>query len=224
MAGKHLRSGMPSTLVHVALAGILAAALLGPAFGRRAVAVVLVAAAIPDLDTFLGLWIVGGHRSLLHTLLVPIALGVVLGYETTRDASWIRDRWGDDGVRTAWVAVVALAVAGIGLDLFSNGVNVLYPVYDRFVELDGEALLSTERGFVQTFIDLSSEKPVGGAGQGTTNTTHYQTGVDPSTGAEPATVERVFPLVRSGSQALLVLTSVGVLATRFYENRSAEAP
>jgi len=210
---------MPSTLVHVAVAGLLAAALLRSAFGPRSVVVVLAAAAIPDLDTFLGLWIVGGHRAILHTLLLPVGLGAVIAWDSRRADSWLRARWGDAGVRTAAVGVVALAVAGIGPDLFTNGVNVLYPVVDRFVELDGEAVLSSQRGFVQTFIDLSSEEPVGGAGVGTTNTTHYETGVDPAKGADPADVDRVFPLVRSGTQALLVVTSVGVLAARFLEDR-----
>lgn len=221
MAATRHRWGMPSTLVHVAFGGLVAAALLGPAFGKRAVAVVLVAVAIPDLDTFLGLWVVGGHRSILHTLVFPLVLGGVLAWETRRRDSRIRSRWGDDGVRTAWVAIVALTVAGIGLDLFSNGVNVLYPIHDQFIALNGEALLSTERGFVQTFIEFGSEEPAAGTGVGTTNTTHYETGVDPSTGAEPKDVERVFPLVRSGSQALLVLTSAGVLIARFYEDRAA---
>lgn len=207
---------MPSTLVHVAIAGLLAAALLGTAFRPRTVAVVLAAAAIPDLDTFLGLYIDGGHRAVLHTLLFPVVLAAVVLWETRRSDSVIRDRWGTRGVRTAWVAVAAVAVAGIGPDLFSNGVNVLYPVHDQFIELNGEILLSTDKGFVQTFIDLSSEEPAGGAGVGSTNTTHYETGVDPQQGAEPADVERVFPLVRSGMEALLVATSTGVLTTRLY--------
>lgn len=211
---------MPSTLVHVAVAGLLAAALLGTAFRPRTVAVVLAAGAFPDLDTFLGLWIVGGHRAVLHTLLFPLVLGVVLVWDTRREESFIRTRWGPGGVRTAWVAIVAVTVAGIGLDLFSNGVNVFYPVVDQFVELNGEVLLSSDRGFVQTFFDFSTDEPVGGAGMGTTNTTHYETGVDPAKGAESEDVERVFPVVRSGTQALWVLMSVGVLGTRFYTERT----
>ncbi|MFB6103523.1 MAG: metal-dependent hydrolase [Halobacteriaceae archaeon] len=210
---------MPSTLVHVAIAGLLAAALLRSAFGVRSVLVVLAAAAIPDLDTFLGLWIVGGHRAILHTLLLPVGLGAVLAWDTHREGSWLRTRWGEAGVRTAWVALAGLTVAGIGPDLATNGVNVLYPVVDRFVELDGKVVVSTQRGIVQTFIDFSTDQPAGGTSMGTTNTTHYETGIDPSKGADPAAVDRVFPLVRSGTQALLVLTSGGVLAARFLEDR-----
>jgi hypothetical protein len=208
---------VPSTLVHVAVAGLVGAALLGDAVDRRSAAVVLVAGAIPDLDTFVGLYVVGAHRALLHTALLPAALAGLLAYETRRrPTSALRRRYGDRGVRIAWVAVAALFVGGVLPDLVTNGVNPFYPLVDRFYTLDGEMLLSSQRGFVQTFVDLSADEPA----RNTSNYGYY-TGVDPaprSPGAETGrNVERVFPVVRSGTQLLLVVAGFGTLAARVWE-------
>ncbi|WP_251342753.1 metal-dependent hydrolase [Haloplanus halophilus] len=203
---------MPSTVVHLAVGGLVAAALLGDEFDRRAVAVVLAVTAIPDLDTFAGLYVQGAHRALLHTLVLPAVAGVALAYDTRmRDASRLRDRWGGRGVRVAWVALAALLVGGILPDLMTNGVNAFYPLYDRFLTVDGELLLSNQRGVVQTFVDLSADP------ERTTENTHYWTGVDPSPGPEPENVERVFPVVRSGFQLLVVVLGVFTLGARFWE-------
>ncbi|WP_181686498.1 metal-dependent hydrolase [Halorhabdus salina] len=221
---------MPSTVVHLALAGLLAAGLLGAAFDLRALAVVFVAAAIPDLDAFASLVIESGHRAVLHTLLLPLAVGAVCWYDTRyREDSWIRARWDDAGVRVAWVSILSLAIAGIGLDMFTNGVNVFYPVHDQFYQLDGEVLLSTHDGIVQTFVDLSQSTADGassGGGSsggevavGSTDDQFYSSGVDPWEGEEPANVERTFPIVRSGQQLLLVVTSAVVVGGRLIEQR-----
>jgi hypothetical protein len=200
---------MPSTVVHLAIGGVVAAALLGVDFDRRTVAVVLAATAVPDLDTFVGLVVQGAHRALLHTLVLPALVGVALAYDTRgRDGSRLRDRWGDRGVRVAWVALVALIVGGILPDLMTNGVNAFYPFYDRFLTVDGELLLSNQRGVVQTFVDLSTQP------ERTTENTHYWTGVE-----EPANVERIFPIVRSGFQLLVIVLGVFTLGARFHEER-----
>jgi hypothetical protein len=203
-----LGEGVPSELVHLAVAGLVAASLLGPAFGPRAVAVVLAAAAVPDLDTFVGLVVAGAHRALLHTLVLPAVVGVVLVHQTRRPESWVRTRFGDRGVRTAWVALASLLFAGIAPDLFTNGVNAFYPLHDTFYHVDGKLLLSNERGVVQTFVEL------GAAPERTTENTHFWTGVDPTPGAEPADVERIFPVVESGIQLMLVVLSATVLTVR----------
>jgi hypothetical protein len=203
---------MPSTVVHLAVGAVVASALLGEAFDRRSVAVVLAATALPDLDTFVGLYLQGTHRALLHTLLLPAVGGVVLAYDTRRGtASWLRGRWGARGVGVAWVALAALVLGGIGPDLMTNGVNAFYPLYDRFLTVDGELLLSNQRGLVQTFVDLSATP------ERTTANTHYWTGVDPTRGADPAAVERIFPVVRSGFQLLVVLLGAFTLGARFRE-------
>ncbi|MFB6121144.1 MAG: metal-dependent hydrolase [Halobacteriaceae archaeon] len=225
---------MPSLLVHLAVGGLVAAALLGPQFDGRTLAVVLAAAAFPDVDTILGLWVQGGHRALLHTFLLPLVLGAVLVWDLRlRDESAIRARWGPRGTRTAGAAFAALVFAGIAPDMFTNGVNVFYPLHDQFYVIDGEALLSTKDGFVQTFVELrppTTDAASGGAGGddtktvvgeavGSTNNTHFKTGVDPAAGKESATVERTFTLVQSGRDLFLVVLGTAMTAARLRESR-----
>jgi hypothetical protein len=203
---------MPSTVVHLAVGAVVAAALLGNEFDRRSVAVVLAATALPDVDTFAGLYLQGTHRALLHTLVLPGLAGAVLAYDTRiRPVSRLHGRWGSRGVRVAWVALAALLLGGILPDLMTNGVNAFYPLYDRFLTFDGEFLLSNQRGVVQTFVDLSADP------ERTTQNTHYWTGVDPTRGKEPENVERIFPVVRSGFQLLVVLLGAFTLGARFWE-------
>jgi len=200
---------MPSTLVHLAVGGLVAAGLLGAAFDKRALTLCLAAAAVPDLDTFLGLWVQGGHRAMLHTLLLPVALGVGL-YLAGRERTLSETQ-----MAVGWAALGALVFGGIGPDLFTNGVNAFWPVHDEFVRLSGEALLSNQRGFVQTFVEL---QPGGSTSVGTTETVHYRTGVDAAAGPDPKNVERIFPLVMSGTQLLLVLTSAVVVGGRLLDD------
>jgi hypothetical protein len=205
---------MPSTVVHLAVGAVVAAALLGDEFDHRAVAVVLAATAIPDVDTFAGLYMQGAHRALLHTLMLPVTAGAVLTYDTRiRAVSRLHGHWGPRGVRVAWVALAALLIGGILPDLMTNGVNAFYPFYDRFLTVDGELLLSNQRGVVQTFVDLSTQP------ERTTENTHYWTGVDPTRGEEPENVERIFPVVRSGFQLLVIVLGAFTLGARFWEER-----
>ncbi|MFB6307915.1 MAG: metal-dependent hydrolase [Haloarculaceae archaeon] len=208
---------MPSTLVHVAFAGLLAAALLGDTFDGRALLVVLAVTAIPDLDSFLALLWTPAHRTVLHTLVIPILAGGLLWYDLrVRDRSFVAGRWGPRGVRIAWVSVLAFAVAGIALDLFSGGAVALWPVDSNFYVIRGKIELSNQRGIVQTFVDLDPETPqTGPTSPGNATEIHVDTGVDPTEGTEPKNVERVFPVVRSGWQLLVVLVGTGVTAARF---------
>lgn len=197
---------MPSTIVHVALAAIVALAVLPDRYlDTRAVAVVCGLAILPDLDVFAGFLFDGGHRTLGHTLVTPVALGVVAWLETRRDDSWLRRRLGGRGVAVGGAGLLAVIVASVGLDYVTNGVNLLWPLHDEFFTANGRAIVSNQRGFVQTFLDLSPPDP---DPKQTTDNTHYRTGVDPSAGEEPENVERVFPLVTSGWQLLLVGTSL----------------
>jgi hypothetical protein len=151
---------MPSTVVHVALAGLVGTALLAEHFDWRAVAVVMAATALVDFDVFLGFWIDGAHRAAFHTLLVPLFGGILLWWDLQyrgRDRSRLRSRWGARGVRVAWVSVLTVAFAGIGLDAFFNGVNLFYPVHDRFYTFSGKVFYSTEEGLVQTLVSLDVE-------------------------------------------------------------------
>ncbi|WP_135661535.1 metal-dependent hydrolase [Halorhabdus rudnickae] len=222
---------MPSTVVHLALGGLIAAALLRDSFGIRSLAVVAVLVIVPDLDAFAGLVIEGGHRSLLHTLLFPLALAGLIVYDThIREASWLKTRFDGHGPRVAWVGILAISFAAIGPDLFGVGANIFYPIHDQFYAFDGRIELSNQRGLVQTFVDLAPEPVESGGGSGgggdiavgSTEEVHISSGIDPQAGDEPANVERMFPIVRSGQQLLLVLTSIAVVGVRLAESRILE--
>lgn len=207
---------MPSTVVHCALAGLLAAGLLGEHFDARAVVVVLAATIAPDLDVFAGFFLPGGHRSVLHTLLFPLVIAILLYYDTRiRDSSFVRRRWRSRGVHIGWVSIAAVAFAAIGLDFVAGGVNLFYPIYDQFYELSGTLIYSNNRGVVQTFVEFSEQK----AARGSTEQVHINSGIDPTRGAEPKNVKRIFPIAQSGWQLLLIIVSVFVLSVRLWEIR-----
>lgn len=206
---------MPSTVVHLALAGLLAAALLGDQFSRRAVGAVLLVTILPDFDVFTSLVVAGTHRAAFHTLLIPMAAAALLWYDTHRsEGSWLHTRFGAGSARVAWVAIAAYAFAGIGLDMFTDGANVFYPLHDQFYRINGKFILSTQRGIVQTFVEMGAQGVDTGA-MGSTKTVHVSSGVDPTRGKEPENVDRVFPIVRAGWHLLLLLSSIAVLAVRF---------
>lgn len=211
---------MPSTVFHAALAGLVAAALLGDEFDARAVAVAAGATAFIDLDVFLGWYVIGAHRAAFHTLLLPGAAAALLYYDTRiRPESRLRSKWGTYGSRVAWTAVAAVTFAGIGPDLTFNGVNLFYPLHDQFYAFDGELYYSTDRGIVQTFVDLEE------SARGTTRETQFYTGVDPEPGSAGADAggerspERIFPVVANGDQLIVVVTSLVAVAGRLLDQR-----
>jgi inner membrane protein len=206
---------MPSTVVHVAFGALVATALLR-VFDARTLGAVCAFTALPDLDTFLGVWIPGGHRALLHTAVLPLVLGALVAWDARRDGGWLQRRFGDTGPHVAGVGVVALALGGIAPDLMTNGVNLLYPVHDTFYAFDGELQLSSTRGVVQTFVELGGEDA--DSVVGTTETVHYETGVDVERGDDPADAERLFPIVRSGMQLVVVATAAVAVWGRFRED------
>lgn len=243
---------MPSTLVHAAIGALVAAGLLGREFDWRALVIVVGFAAAPDLDTLLGIWVQGGHRTLLHTILLPLGLAIALYWDVAvRRVSAVRERWGHRGERVGWAAIAALLFAGIGPDLVTNGVNVLYPLQDQFYKISGKALVSDQRGFVQTFVELdppttahqaeainqsrtanasggaanaspppdNPKKSITGTAVGSTEDTHYSTGFDPSAGDTDPETERLFPLVQSGTELLLVALGAFVSTARLRVER-----
>ena len=216
----HPTEQMPSTVVHVALAGLLAAAFLSDDFDVRAFLIIAAVTIFPDLDVFVGWWLPGTHRAAFHTLLLPLVLGVLLYVDThVRARSTIKSRWDDYGVRLAWVSVACLAVAAIGLDLFYNGVNLFFPIHDQFYDLSGRLFYSNQRGLVQTMVEWGEPATQAQTQTRTTANTHYSTGVDPSRGTEPENVERIFPIAWSGVQFLLVIVGYGTVAVRLWETR-----
>jgi membrane-bound metal-dependent hydrolase YbcI (DUF457 family) len=206
---------MPSTLVHVALGGLVGAALLTSEFDVRAVVVVVAVTAFPDVDALAGLVLPGAHRSLFHSFLLPAVVCGLLLADTLRANSLLRTRYGTRGVRLAWVSLAAMVFGGILPDLFTNGVNAFYPAVDAFYTVDGKLLLSDQRGLVQTFVEvqpLAQAEP-----RPTTRTLHYSTPVDPSPGSEPENVERVAPVFQAGWELMLVLVSGLVVAFRLWD-------
>lgn len=213
---------MAATITHMALAGLLAAALLGEVYDRKSVAVVLVAVALPDLDSFLALWIPWAHRALLHTLLLPVAAALLLFYDLRiRDRSFVRSRWGYRGVRVAWVSILCVAVAQVMLDLVTGVVNPFWPLYDQFYALDGKIELSDQRGIIQTFVEFPDPEGNGGGvpvpeGSGSTAEVAPTTGVEPDPRDVKEDPERVFPVVRSGAELLLLVVGTAVTWARFH--------
>jgi membrane-bound metal-dependent hydrolase YbcI (DUF457 family) len=212
---------MPSTVVHAAVGFTLAAGLLGARYDRRALVVVLGALLLPEADTLAGWVLDGAHRALLHNAVFTAVAAVGLYYDTRRrEGSWLRSRYGARGVRLAWVALFVHAFAHLAFDwAHLDGINPLYPLYDRFVHLEGEAYLSTSEGFVQTFVEVARNPETGGAsidaGQGgTTENTHVGSPAQPSREPEPGPVDRRFPIAVYGWQLYLVCVGAFTLAAK----------
>lgn len=212
---------MPSTVVHVALAGLIAAGLLGSAFDRRALLVVFAVTVFPDLDSAVGLVLSGTHRAAFHTLLIPLALAALVFWDgRVRPTSWLRSRYGEWGVRVAWVSIAAYVFAAVGLDLFTAlGVNVFYPVHDQFYTITGNLKYSPSSGWSQTFVDLGApgangQETIDPVRRGSTREVHVGSGVDPTRGTESSDVVRHFPIAFGGWQLFLLVTSAIVLTAK----------
>lgn len=204
---------MPSTLFHIAVGILIGFALLGDRVDRNVVAVIAFAAALPDLDSFLSLWYPGAHRAYLHNVfvfLVPAA--VLFMVSVSRARSVIKEHW-EDGIRVLWVAVLVIAVAGVGLDLFGSGVNLFYPVNDQFYHFSGNVMYSNQDGFQQTLFDMESARI------GDSKNLYYVTGLDPAPGPDPAGSERVFMFFGNGIQLLLSVTALIAVGYRLRQRR-----
>ncbi len=214
---------MAPTLVNAALGALLAAALLGAAFDRRSVAIVVGAAIAPDLDAVVSLVVPGATNALFHNVWIPLGLVTLLYWDVSvRERSWLRERHGAYGVRVAWVALAAFAVAGIAPELFGlAGANLLYPVHDAYYLVRGRLLFSTQEGIVQTFVAFDSEGPgiLPLYSPGTTESYFVPTWVNPEPGVGTTLdAERELYLVRSGWQAVVVASAICLLAVRFIED------
>ncbi len=218
---------MAGTVVHMAFAGMLAAAFLGDIYDWRAVAIVLGIAALPDIDSFIALVSTAGHRTVLHNFVIPaIAALALIADLRFREQSWLRQQWGARGVRIAWVGVLAYAAAAVGLDMVSGYVNPLYPIHDQFYTLEGKLVISDQRGIVQTFVetggDSGSTAVPAPEPQGSSKEVNLSTGVDPDPDgtAETTDPERIFPIVREGWQLVVLLVGTGVTLARFRVSQS----
>ncbi|WP_299234397.1 metal-dependent hydrolase [Natronomonas sp.] len=211
---------MPSSVVHAALALVLGVGLLGRFYDRRALVVLLAVVVAPEVDTVFGLAFDGAHRTVLHNMVYGTVLAGVLYWETGREESLIRGRWGARGVRIAWVGLFVHTFAHLALDWgHLEGINLLWPLYDRFFTLEGELFLSTSEGLVQTFVEITADPDTGttvvDAGQGGTRAeTHVDNPAQPSDEPDPGPVDRRFPIAVRGWQLYLVVTALGTLLAK----------
>lgn len=200
---------MPPTLVTVAVGMLLGVALLGAAFDRRSLAIVAIAAALPDLDAIFVLVGASVTNAAFHSALIPIGAAVGLYYDTRiRERSRLAERYGPYGVRVAWVALAAYAVAGIGLDAFSTeSVALLYPISGRYYAILGRFVVSTQDGLVQTYVALG-EGGLEVESPGVVGTYTVESPLSPTDG------ERRIHLVESGWQAVVVATAAAAVPAK----------
>lgn len=217
---------MPSTLAHAGFAVLLLAALWRGPIDRRILALLLVVIAAPEADSLAGLWLDGAHRALLHSLTIPLVVGAWLYWDTRvrgPDASRLRGRFGPLGVRLAWIVLFAHVFAHALLDYAHlEGINVLYPVYDRFFRLEGDLLLSSTDGLVQSFVEVQTDPETGAVSRdvgsvGTTADTHVANPVELSPEPDPDD-PILLPIAESGWQLYLVLTGLFVLVARRFQD------
>jgi hypothetical protein len=225
--------GVPSTLVHISLGLLLAAGVLGDQFTGRRVLIIAGATALPDLDVALEVVFSGAHRAVGHTFVLPALLIIGLIWETRwRQRSILRQRYNDTGVRISFLAVGCMFAAGIVPDLVVGGVNVFYPFHDAFMTVDGRLLYSTDRGWVQTFIESSTSSDA--TQSRTTQNFEFRTVIDaePTLGAdtdsgnaesEQPQVERIFPVAMTGFRGWLLPLATAVTSLRLYRARHERA-
>ncbi len=219
---------MPSSVVHAGFALLLAAGLLKGAYDRPALGVVLLVIVIPEVDSVMGPVMPGAHRTVGHNFVLPAAAGLLLYYDTRlRETSLLRERFADRGVRIAWVALFAHCFAHVFLDwAHLEGVNALWPLHDEFFRLEGEILLSTADGFVQTFVDVeldpdTGERTVDAGGTGTTESVHVNNPVEPDSPenlADAETIDRRFPIAQRGWRLYLIVVGVFVVVARRFQS------
>lgn len=211
---------MAPPLVSAAVGALLAAALLGDAFDRRSVAVVVAAALLPSLDAAASLVVPGAANALFHAVWAPLLAGGLLYWDTTvRATSALRARGGWRAVRIAWVALAAFVVAGIGSALFAgDGAVLLYPFEEARYAVRGRLVYSTREGIVQTFVALGADGPgllpLRSVDAATAEPVATWINPDGRPGIDPG-ADRRFDFVESGWQLVVVAAATATLAVRF---------
>ncbi|MDZ7746200.1 MAG: hypothetical protein U5K28_06685 [Halobacteriales archaeon] len=201
---------MVTTLVAVATGLLLATTMLDN-LSLRAVALVGLAAALPDLDAVLAMLHPGLHNAALHNVWIPLLAGGLL----VSRRGVLRERLTVEHVRLAWALVLAYSIA-VAFDLFNvESAAVLWPVHGRFFAVYGQLAYSTTDGLLFTFF----EPNIGGgellpkAGQGTVASGYAVP--SPFVGGDGQTMRAV--LVNAGWELLVALTATVVVAIRLTE-------
>ena len=211
---------MAPPLVSAAVGALLAAALLGDAFDRRSVAVVVAAALLPSLDAAASLVVPGATNALLHAVWAPLLVGGLLYWDASlRAESALRGRFGRRGVRVAWVALASYLVAGIGAALFAGeGAALLDPLEDARYVVRGRLVFSTQEGVVQTFLALGGDGsgvlPLRTAGGAVADPVASWVNPDGRPGLASA-APREARFVDGGWQLVVVAAAAATLAVRF---------
>ncbi|MDB9248208.1 hypothetical protein PN419_04165 [Halorubrum ezzemoulense] len=211
---------MAPTLVSAAVGALLAAALLGDAFDRRAVAVVVAAAVLPGLDAAASLAVPGATNALLHAVWAPLLAGGLLYWDgELRSASTLREQGGPRAVRVAWVALASFVVAGVGAALFAGeGAALLYPLEDARYLVRGRLVFSTQEGVVQTFLTPGATGagilPIERVGGAVADPVSSWINPDGRPGFDPG-ADREFRFVEAGWQLVVVAAAAATLAVRF---------
>ncbi len=212
---------MPASTVHVGFGLLLAAGLLGKYYDRTALLVVVAALLLPEADALAGWVMAGAHRTLFHNYVFTAVLAAALWWDTRRETSWLRGRFGTYGVRVAWVAVFAHTFAHLALDwAHLDGINALWPLHDEFFRLEGELYVSSEAGLVQTFVDLED---VGFGGGASRAETHVATPADPTPDSDPGPVDRRVPIAVGGWQLYLVAVGLFVVVAKRFQSEPPRA-
>lgn len=207
---------MPSTLVHMAIGALLGAAMLDEKLDKWAVLALMLAAMLPDVDSFISIFYPGMHRTLLHNLFFPALVFLPIFLDLQRENSFIEREWGEHAAHVMLACFVALTFAGIGLDAVGSGANLVWPVQDQYYHVSGVLVYEMPGGWENTLMDPDS------SGRGSTGEMYYGTAVDPE---RPHGVDigsqRRFPFFGNGMQLLFSMAAFLVVGYRLRSARAA---
>lgn len=196
---------MPSTVVHVSFALIIACALIpNNRFTIKSLLIVALPVMFLDSDAFFYIVEEGLHRALFHNIIIPSVIVAILLYDISiRDESYIGRKFNSSHAMSLIItSYTAVVIAGLGLDFADTGVNLFWPIHDQFYTLEGKFILSSENGIVQTFSEFGTEKD-------TTDSVVYNTPINPSSSGENS---GTYPIAYKAWQLILIITS-GILVS-----------
>lgn len=194
---------MPSTVIHLSLAFIIACTLIpNNMFTVKSLLIVSAPVIFLDIDAFFYVVEEGLHRTLFHNVVLPTVIVLIFFYDIfIRDESYTKKRF-DKTTATILIATsyTAVVIAGLGLDFADTGVNLFWPIHDQFYTLEGKFVLSSEKGIVETFSEFGDEESAS-----TTDNVVYNTPINPSS---PSESERVYPIAYKPWQLVLIIASI----------------